>query len=299
MVQSVVIWQSSHPNTRDDSGQLVLGSRAWRDRLYLPQPVLALPRRARAAGHALCERILSMNDDEALAEGTATLEVWMMRDDRNRGDHLRKKLLQSAFEKLESAAYHEDAQRLCLHGKAPLGRLTELDISGAEHAQASFYALIAEHLAPQLEAFICEISSVCSPVVNTGEDGGKARRALLSLLQRAGRLSVLRVFNALEADELLAVADATSHNQSLRKVDCSWSSNVTNESVARVATAAPHLQEFKYVMVDYNRSGVSELTAVGAKALREMCPAAVVDIRLMVPNAGRPRSPIEEYILRL
>ena len=282
LVQSVVMWSAEWGYLVSLKGERRCGEDE-------------LPQRARDAARSTRERLLAMSDDEALSEGIAMFggDSWKMRDP------IRESLFRDAIENLQSTAYREDAERLCLHGKVPNGRLTELDLSGAVAATAGFFAVIAEHLAPQLKTLVCKIDSVTSPLVDTDEDGGEARRALLDMLRRAGQLSVLRMHSSLEADELVAVAEATAHRQSLREIDCSWSENVTDEAVTRLAAAAPDLQLFTYAMVGYNRSGISPLTSAGAKAIRDQCPSATVDIRLMKPGGGPPRHPLDKYTLRL
>ena len=262
-----------------------------------------LPHRARDAVRAMRERLRSISDETALSEAVDVFgaDSWEVKDGRNHSDHLRglrDKLYRKEIEMLEGAACLEDAQRLCLHGKVPNGRIKKLDLSGAHAAKAGFFAVIAEHLAPQLETFVCKISTVSSALVRTSEDDGETRRALMVLLRRAGRLSVLRLHHSCGAAELVAVAEATSHSHSLREIDCSWS-DVTDEAVARLAAAAPHLQLFTYTMVDYGRSGSPLLTFRGAKAIRDQCPAATVDIRLPIAMMGCPRHPLEKYTMIL
>ena len=112
LVQSVVMWSA------DWSWVVSLkGERRSEDEL---------PQRARDAAHSTRERLLAMSDDEALYEGIDIFggDSWTMRDERNRGDHLRERLFRDAIENLQSTAYREDAERLCNARQAVLTNRT-------------------------------------------------------------------------------------------------------------------------------------------------------------------------------
>ena len=247
-----------------------------------------LPERARAAARAEHGRIMALGDHAVVAQAFASGELDRLV--RRTTDACRDALVRLAFGDLMGRAYHQDLSRLCVQCKDPLGQLVALDLSGAEPARAESWELIAFHLAPQLEKLVCNIDSVGSALVNTAHDGGRARRAFGGLLRRATRLAVLAAHGILEADELLAVADATRQTGCLRMVDCSWSQGVTDEAVSRLAAAAPDLQKLTYVTAAPGRALISALTERGVSAIRQGCPGAALDIRLF------RKGPLDNYV---